>query len=327
MMAGMSMREGFGRALAEYGATNRNVVVLDADTSSSTMSKFFAEDFPQRFVNIGIAEPCMVDVAVGFALAGKIPFANAFAALISLRALEQVRTCICYAHTNVKLAAGYAGVSDYKDGPTHHSIVDLAVMRSLPDMTVIVPADTVEAAKWVPVIAEFDGPVYLRLSRAATISVHEENLEPSIGKAIKLRDGGDVALIANGAMVGRSLQAADKLLEDGISAQVIEVHTLKPLDVEMIIEAAESTHGIVTAEEHSVIGGLGGAVAETLSSMSITRIERVGIPDTFTRTAPNPESIMNAIGLSIKDIMNAAYRALNKKGESVMVPGSLRAPG
>lgn len=312
MMGAIPMRQGYGRALAEYGARNNDVVVLDADTSSSTMSKLFAEQFPDRFMNIGIAEPCMVDVAVGLALAGKIPFANAFSALLSLRALEQVRTCVCYARTNVKLAAGYAGVSDYKDGPTHHAIVDLAIMRSLPGMTIIVPADAAEAAKWVPVVAEFEGPVFLRLSRAATIPVHDDDVEPQIGKGIKLRDGKDVTLFANGAMVGRSLRAADELLKDGIYAQVIEMHTLKPLDVDAVIEAAETTGAIVTVEEHSVIGGLGGAVAETLCSRRPTRLERVGIPDTFARTAPDPESLMDAFGLSVSDIVAKARMAIEK---------------
>jgi len=311
-MGAIPMREGYGRALAEYGARNSDVVVLDADTSSSTMSKLFAEQFPDRFLNIGIAEPCMVDVAVGLALAGKIPFANAFSALLSLRALEQIRTCVCYARTNVKLAAGYAGLSDYKDGPTHHAIVDLAIMRSLPNMTVIVPADAAEAAKWVPVVAEFEGPVFLRLSRAATIPVHDDDVEPRIGKGIKLRDGKDVTLLANGAMVGRSLRAADELLKEGISAQVIEMHTLKPLDVDAVMEAAETTGAIVTVEEHSVIGGLGGAVAETLCSRRPTRLERVGIPDTFARTAPDPELLMDAFGLSVSDIVVAARMAIEK---------------
>ena len=186
-MGNVSMREAYGRALAEYGELNQNVVVLDADTSSSTLSNFFAKKFPQRFINVGIAEPCMVDVAVGMALEGMIPFVNGFAALLSLRALEQVRTCICYAQTNVKLAASYAGVSAFKDGPTHHSITDIAIMRSLPEMTVIVPADSVEAASWVPTLAKYDRPVYFRLSRAVTVPVHQEGLHLDIGKGLILR--------------------------------------------------------------------------------------------------------------------------------------------
>ena len=188
-MSTMSMREAYGRALAAYGATNPRVIVLDVDTSSSTFSNFFAKQVPERFFNIGIAEPCMIDVAVGLALSGKIVFANGFAALLALRALEQIRTCVAYARTNVKIAASYAGVSDFKDGPTHHTITDIAVMRALPEMTVIVPADANEAAAWVPVIAEYDGPVYLRISRAATIPVHDPEVHVTIGKGITLRQG------------------------------------------------------------------------------------------------------------------------------------------
>jgi transketolase len=312
-MAGMPMREGYGRALAEYGALNPNVVVLDVDTSASTLTSFFAERFPDRFFNIGIMEPCMVDVAVGMALAGKIPFANGFAALVALRAVEQIRTCMCYARTNVKLGSSYAGLSDFKDGPTHHSITDIAFMRALPEMTVIVPADTLEAAKWVPLVAEYDGPVYLRISRADTIPVHNESLELKIGKGIQLRKGGDVTLVATGAMVGRTLQAAQRLAEDGIQARVLEIHTLKPIDAELILEAAGETRAIVTAEEHSIVGGLGGAVAEVLSTGRPTPVERVGIADTFARTAFDPETLMDAFGLSVNDIMGAARRVLERK--------------
>jgi transketolase len=307
------MREGYGRALAEYGAVNPNVVVLDADTSASTLTEFFAQRFPERFFNVGIAEPCMVDVAVGMALGGKIPFANAFAALVALRAVEQIRTCVCYARTNVKLGSSYAGLSDFKDGATHYSIVDIAMMRALPEMTVIVPADATEAGKWVPVIAEYDGPVYLRISRAATIPVHDERLELEIGKGIPLRDGGDITLIATGSMVGRSLRAAGQLAEEGINARVLEIHTIKPIDKELILEAAEETGAFVTAEEHSVVGGLGGAVAEVLSGNRPTPLEVVGVADIFARTGPDPDSLMDAYGLAVEDVVAAARRALARK--------------
>jgi transketolase len=312
-MAEMSMREGYGRALAEYGEINPDVVVLDADTSASTLSHFFAQRFPQRFFNIGIAEPCMVDVAVGLALGGKIPFVNAFAALLSLRAVEQIRTCVCYACTNVKLAAGYAGLSDFKDGPTHHAILDIAMMRALPEMTVIVPADALEAGKWVPVVAEYEGPVYLRLSRAATLPVHDESLQVEMGKGITLREGSDLTIIGTGSMVGRSLLAAEKLAEEGLSARVLEIHTIKPLDVDLIRQAAEETGALVTAEEHSVIGGLGGAVAEALGEGHPVPLERVGVPDTFTCTALDPESLMDACGLAVEDIVSAARQVQTRK--------------
>jgi transketolase len=311
-MAGMSMREGYGRALADYGAVNPNVVVLDVDTSASTLTSFFAERFPERFFNIGIAEPCMVDVAVGMALAGKIPFANGFAALLALRAVEQIRTCVCYARTNVKLGSSYAGLSDFKDGATHYSIMDIATMRAMPEMTVIVPADAVEAGKWVPVLAEYDGPVYLRISRAATIPVHDESFQPEIGKGVALREGRDVTLIATGSMVGRSLLAADKLAEEGIGARVLEVHTVKPIDSDLILAAAEETAAIVSAEEHSIIGGLGGAVAEVLGRGRPTPLEIVGVADVFARTGPDPDTLMDAYGLAVADIVDAAKRAMDR---------------
>ena len=312
-MTDIAMREGYGKALAQYGEANPDVVVLDADTSSSTLSNFFARRFPERFFNIGIMEPCMVDFAVGLALGGKIPFANAFAALVSLRATEQIRTCVCYARTNVKLVAGYAGVSDYKDGPTHHAIVDIAVMRSLPELTVIVPADAVEAAKWVPTIAEHDGPVYLRLSRAATVPVHDDDIEVEIGKGLTLRDGNDLTIVATGSMVGRSLLAAEQLAKEGIDPRVAEIHTVKPIDAELIQKAAEETGALVTAEEHSVVGGLGGAVAEVLCAGQPVVLERVGIADEFTRTALDPDSLMDACGLAVADVVAAARRAVARK--------------
>lgn len=307
------MREAYGKALADYGGLNPDVVVLDADTSSSTLSCFFARKFPDRFFNIGIAEPCMVDVAVGLALEGLVPFVNAFAALLSLRALEQVRSCVCYGRTNVKLAAGYAGVSAFKDGASHHSITDLAIMRALPGMAVVVPADAFEAAAWVRVLAEYDGPAYLRLSRAATIPVHQENPSIELGKGLMLRSGSDLTIICCGAMVGYSLRAADQLAGLGISARVIELHTLKPLDEQLVLQAAEETGTIVTVEEGSIIGGLGGAVAEAFCRYHPTPLEQVGIRDTFASTALSPETLMDSLGLGVADIVAASQRALTRK--------------
>ncbi len=313
-MGEMSQREAYGRALADYGAINTEVVALDADTSSSTLSNLFAQRFPDRFVNVGIAEPCMVDVAVGLALEGKIPFVNAFAALVALRAMEQIRTCVCYARTNVKIAASYAGVSDFKDGPTHHAITDIALMRALPEMTVVVPADAVECAKFVPIIAEYEGPVYFRLSRAATLPVHGADVQLTLGRGITLCEGKDVTLVATGGMVGRSLLAAEQLAKQGLSARVLEIHTIKPLDEALVCQAARETGAMVTAEEHTVIGGLGAAVAEALGANCPAPLERVGIADRFTRTALDPESLMDACGLSVEDIVAAAKRAVGRKG-------------
>jgi transketolase len=204
-------------------------------------------------------------------------------------------------------------VSDFKDGPTHHAITDIATMRALPEMTVIVPADANEIVKWVPVLAEYDGPVYFRLSRAASLPVHDTGVLPQIGVAIPLRAGSDVTIIATGTMVGRSLLAADRLAAEGISARVIEMHTIKPLDMDSLAQAAEETGAIVTAEEHTVIGGLGGAVGEALGELIPVPMERVGIRDTFTRTAPDPETLMDAYGLGVEDVAAAARRAIARK--------------
>ena len=312
-MPELSMRESYGRALAEYADKHPRVVALDVDTAASTLSKFFAERHPDRFLNVGIAEPCMVDIAVGLSLGGFIPFANGFAVLLALRALEQVRTCVCYARTNVKLAASFAGISDFKDGATHYSITDLANMRALPNMTVVVPADAAEAAAWVPVVAEHDGPVYLRLSRAPALPVYAPGTPLVIGKGLRLRDGGDVALITLGAMTGRCLAAADRLAADGIEARVLELPTLKPLDHDLIVRAAKETGAIVTAEEHSVLGGLGGAVAETLGTSLPTPLECVGIRDVFCPTGRNLDVLMDACGLSVDEIVASARRAVARK--------------
>jgi transketolase len=241
-----------------------------------------------------------------------VPFANAFAALAALRALEQVRTCVCYARTNVKIASSYAGVSDFKDGPTHHAISDIAIMRSLPEITVIVPADGNEAAAFVPLIAEFDGPVYFRLSRSSALPVSSPGEPLSIGKGIVRRQGTDLSIVACGSMTGRSMQAADVLASRGIKARVIEIHTVKPLDTGLILQAAAETSAIVTAEEHTVIGGLGSAVAEALAVQPVP-LAMVGIHDAFSRTGPDPESIMDACGMGVSDIVDSAVSVLGRK--------------
>lgn len=312
-MAEISMREAYGRALAELGAVNSQVVALDVDTSSSTLSNYFAQRFPERFFNIGIAEPCMVDVAAGLALGGLVPFINGFASLLALRALEQIRTCVCYARTNVKIAASYAGVSDFKDGATHYSISDLANMRALPGMTVIVPADAAEAAAWVPLVAEYDGPIYLRISRAGAIPIHQAGSLLRIGQGRTLRPGIDLTLVATGAMVGRCMLAAEQLSAQGIHARLLEIHTLKPLDSDLLLKAAEETGALVTAEEHNIIGGLGSAVAEVLSEGCPVPFERVGIRDRFCPTGRDLDQLMDACGLSVADVVAAAQRVLIRK--------------
>ena len=312
-LAEIPQRQAYGVALAEYGDINSSVVVLDADVSSSTLTSYFADRHPTRFFNMGVTEASMVDVGVGMALAGKIPFVNTFAALLTLRACEQIRTCVCYAEANVKLVGGYAGISDYKDGPTHFAINDVAVMRSMPNLTVISPADNIETAKMVAEIAEHPGPVYMRISRAAVADVYDETYEPQIGKGVVLRSGSDVTLIGTGGMVGRCSVAAHLLAEENINIRLISMATIKPIDQELLIQAAEQTGAIVTVEEHSIIGGLGGAVAEALSFSSPVHIEAVGLRDTFARTGFDPEFLMDDCGLAVNDIVAAVKRALKRK--------------
>ncbi len=313
-MAEMAMREAYGRALADYGDRNPQVIALDVDTSASTLSNFFAKKFPERFYNIGIAEPCMVDVAAGLALGGFIPFINGFASILSLRALEQIRSCVCYANTNVKIAASYAGVSDFKDGATHYSITDLANVRALPGLTVIVPADPAEAADWVPLVAEHDGPVYLRISRAGALATHHPGSKLEIGKGRVLKDGSDLTIIAMGSMTGRAALAAEQLRAQGVNARLVEMHTLKPIDRELIAQCAAETGAIVTAEEHSIIGGLGSAVAEVVVETFPVPLERIGINDFFCPTARNLDKLMDACGLSVNAVVAASLRALQRKG-------------
>ena len=314
MIKKASIRKAFGEALADYGAINFNIVVVVADVSASVQTEYFAERFPERFFNVGITEQGMVDTGVGLALGGMIPFVNTFAGLM-LRAVEQIRTCVAYAKTNVKIIGGYAGLSDYKDGATHYSIMDIAIMRAMPEMVVMVPADANEAKKMVPLVAEYDGPVYLRISRAETPLVFNDDHKVKIGKGIIVREGKDVTLIGNGVMVFRCLEAAKLLAEEGIGARVINMHTIKPLDISLVKQAADDTEAIITAEEHSIIGGLGSAVAEVLGKYHPVPLERVGIADSFVETALDPESLLDHYGMAIEDIIKAAHRAIIRKGE------------
>jgi len=308
----MSIRKAYGEALADYGAENPDVVVVVADVSSSVQTGFFAERFPERFFNVGITEQAMVDFAVGLALGGMIPFANTFAVLF-LRAAEQIRTCVAYAETNVKLVGSYSGLSNFKDGPTHHAECDVAVMRAMPNMTVVEAADAVEARKMVPAVAEHEGPVYLRISRSDVPVLFEESYEVKIGRGVILRDGGDVALIASGVMVSRCLEAAEKLTNEGIDAYVVDMSTIKPLDVDLVWKLAEETGALVTAEDHSIIGGLGSAVAEALGEKKPANLERIGVRDTFTETSLNYEELLDHYGMSVEDIVKAARRAVERK--------------
>jgi transketolase len=312
-LADIPQRHAYGTALAEYGAANPAVVVLDADVSSSTLTSYFAKRYPTRFFNLGVTEASMVDVGVGLALGGKIPFVNTFAALLTLRACEQIRTCVAYAQANVKLVGGYAGISDYKDGPTHFAVNDMALMRAMPNLAVVAPADNLEAAKMVKALAEYPGPVYMRISRAAVADVFDASYEPVIGKGVVLRPGSDVTLVSTGYMAGRCKAAAAVLAAEKIDVRLISMSTIKPIDTELLCQAAAETGAIVTAEDHSIVGGLAGAVAETLAFNCPVPIEPIGLRDTFAETGPDTESLMDACGLGVDDICAAVKRALKRK--------------
>ena len=286
MVKRVALRDAFGEALVELGGDNSDVVVLDADVSSSTKTLLFGKVFPDRFFNFGIAEANMMDAAAGFATVGKIPYASTFAFLATLKAGEQLRSCIAYPKLNVKVCGSYGGLSDSFDGVSHQSVYDLAIMRATPNMTVIVASDAIVTQKAVKTIADYRGPVYLRLSRNEAPVLEEENRNFEIGKGLLLREGSEVTILATGILVSKALEAADELRREGIPARVIEIHTLKPLDEEIIIRAAKETRGIVTVEEHNIIGGLGSAVAECLAKHYPARVEMVGIEDTFGETGP-----------------------------------------
>jgi transketolase len=284
-----SMRNAYGEALVALGRERSDVVVLSADVQTSDFSCMFEAAYPNRFFNVGIAEPALVDVAVGLANAGLVPIANTFAFLFVTRALEMVRTHLCYGGANVKLAGAYAGLSDSFDGPTHQTVSDLAILRSLPNMTIVVPADSRAAAKLLPKVVAWNGPVYFRMCRNEVPQIFSEAYDPEIGKGIILRDGGDVTVVACGIMVARALHAAEQLSREHVSVRVVEIHTIKPLDAELITRCAVETGAIVTAEEHSTVGGLGGAVAECVSETCAVPVERVGLADTFAESGPYEE--------------------------------------
>jgi len=308
----VSMRKAYGEALVQLGRDNPDIVALSADVSNSDFSYLFQETFPNRFFNVGIAEPCLVDVAVGLAYTGKIPFANTFAFLFATRALEMVRTHLSYGKANVKLMAAYGGISDSFDGPTHHSITDIAIMRSLPNMTVIVPSDATAVAKLLPQVASWEGPVYFRLNRNEVPVLFDDDYNPVIGKANTIRSGDDVTIICCGLMVSRSLYAADALKQVGIHARVIEMHTIKPLDISAICKAATETGAIITVEEHTIIGGLGGAVAEAISETCPVPLRRIGLPDCFAETGPY-DSILDRYGMSVDRIISTAKEIVSLK--------------
>ena len=310
-MAKKATRESYGAALVKYGE-DKNIVVLDADLSKSTKTEMFKKQYPDRFINCGIAEANMMCVAAGLASTGKTVFASTFAMFAAGRAFEQIRNSIGYTKLNVKIGATHAGISVGEDGASHQCLEDLALMRTIPGMVIINPADDVEARLAVMAAAEMDGPVYMRFGRLAVPRIFDENYKFEIGKGVYLKEGKDVTIIATGLMVERALQAAEQLAAEGIDAAVINMATIKPIDKDIIIDAAKKTGAIVTAEEHSVIGGLGEAVAAVVAETKPVPVLRVGVEDTFGKSGPALE-LLEIYGLNAANICEKAKTAIANK--------------
>ncbi len=304
-------REAYGAALAEFGNDTR-VVVMDADLSKSTKTDNFKKLYPERFINTGIAEGNMMSVAAGLSTCGKIVFASSFAMFAAGRAFEQVRNGIGYPHLNVKIGATHAGISVGEDGATHQCLEDIGIMRTIPGMTIVNPADAAEARLAVKAAIDHNGPMYLRFGRLAVPTIFGEDYKFELGKGVQLKDGSDVSLIATGLMVPYALEAQTILAEMGISARVINIHTIKPIDAEIITKAAKETGAIVTAEEHNVIGGLGSAVAEVVAENYPVPVLRVGTQDVFGRSGV-PAKLLEMYGLDTKTIVEKAKAAIAMK--------------
>ena len=302
-------RQAYGEVLVELGANKKDLVVMDVDLSKSTMTVGFSKAFPERFFNMGIAEQNMYGVAAGLAASGKTVVASTFAMFATGRAFEIIRNSIGYPHLNVKICATHAGVTVGEDGASHQAIEDIALMRTIPGMTVLNPSDGVSARKAVEAAVAMEGPVYVRLGRAAVPIVYDEDMDFEIGKGILVKDGTDVTIVATGIMVNEAMQAAEKLEAEGISARIIDIHTIKPIDEEIIVKAAKETRGIVTAEEHSIIGGLGSAVAEVTAKNAPAKIRMIGIQDRFGQSG-KPDQLMAEYNLTADDIVKACKELL-----------------
>ena len=306
-------RDAYGKALVELGGINDKIVVLDADLAAATKTGMFKKAYPDRFFDSGIAESNMMGVAAGLATTGYTVFASTFAMFAAGRAYEQVRNSIAYPHLNVKIGATHAGISVGEDGASHQCCEDIALMRVIPGMVIINPADDIEARAAVFAAAEYEGPVYMRFGRLAVPRIFDESYKFELGKAVTLREGSDVTIIATGLMVNEAIEAAKALADEGISAEVINIHTIKPLDKEAVIRSAAKTGTVVTAEEHSIIGGLGGAVAEALcESGKPVPVVRLGVNDVFGRSGPAVE-LLHIYGLDAQNIVAKAKQAIALK--------------
>lgn len=309
----LATRDVYGQVIAELGKTKPNIVVLDADLSGSTKTAGFAKAFPERFFNMGIAEQDMIGTAAGLAAAGKIAFASTFAVFAAGRAWDQIRMSVAYTRLNVKVVVTHAGITTGEDGASHQANEDIAIMRALPNLTVVVPADGVETAKVIRAAVEFSGPMYIRLGRPKCRVIYDDpNYDFKIGRGVIMREGRDATVIACGLMVGVSLAAAELLAKEGLKVRVVNMHTIKPLDTSLIIKCAEETGAIVTAEEHSIIGGLGGAVAEVLVENALVPMARVGTRDTFGESG-KPEELLVKYGLTAEEIVKAVKAVVRRK--------------
>ena len=295
-------RQSYGEALLEFGKENKNVVVLDADLSTATKTELFAKEFPDRFFDMGIAEQNMISTEAGMATCGKIPYASTFAVFAAGRAYDQIRNSVCYPKLNVKICATHAGVTVGEDGATHQMLEDIFMMRTLPNMTVISTSDDIETKWAVKEISKINGPVYLRLSRLATPVIYDENQKFEIGKAIQIGDGTDATIFATGVTVSEALKAQEQLKQKGIDVRVVDVHTIKPIDRDMIIKCAKETKKLISIEDHNVIGGLGSAISEVLADECPTKLIRIGIKDTFGKSGKAIE-LMKYFGITAEDLV------------------------
>lgn len=305
----IATRDGFGEEIVALGKENRNILVVDADIGKSCKTGAFRKELPEQYLNVGIAEQNCAGVAAGLATCGKIPFIVTYAAFGSMRMVEMIRQEICYPHLNVKLACSHGGVTPANDGASHQAIEDMGILRTIPNMTVIMPADYYSARKLVRAAAEFDGPVYLRFTRDAIPVIYDEDDSFVIGKAKQLRQGKDVAIIANGDTVRLAIQAAEELAAQGIEARVLDMHTIKPLDTEAVMDCIESIGRIVTVEDHNILNGLGSAVCELAAEAGKGKVKRLGIQDQFGMSAPY-ERLLAMNGVTVENIVDSAKALL-----------------
>lgn len=298
----IATRQSYGEALVELGKKNKNVVVLDADLSSATKTSMFAKQFPERFINVGIAEQNLMGIAAGLSTFDKIPYASTFAVFAAGRAYDQVRNSICYPNLNVKICATHAGVTVGEDGATHQMLEDLSMMRTLPNMKVFSPSDDVQTKWLIEEIANCKGPVYVRLSRLATPVIYEKNQKFEIGKSIQLGEGTDATVFATGITVAEALKAQEELAKENIHIRVVDMYSIKPIDAEMIVKCAKETKKLITVEDHSVIGGLGSSVCEVLAQEYPAKVIRMGIPDCFGKSG-KAEQLLKYFKIDYKGIM------------------------